>query len=74
MHKNEVIHRDIKLENVVNCFGVYKLCDLGWSVHSKTGKKRNTICGTPVYFAPQMILKGLYNNKMDLWALGILAF
>jgi len=74
MHKHNIIHRDIKLENIVSSFGVHKICDFGWSVHNKNGKKRHTICGTPVYFAPELITKGAYSKKMDLWALGILTF
>lgn len=34
----------------------------------------NTLCGTPLYMAPEMIIGGQYNNKADLWSVGIIAY
>lgn len=50
-----------------------KLCDLGWSVHTKS-KFRETLCGTPLYASPELLQGGKYNEKIDLWALGIMAY
>jgi serine/threonine protein kinase len=36
LHNHNIIHRDIKPENVVVVHGIVKLCDLGWSVHTKS--------------------------------------
>lgn len=33
-----------------------------------------TLCGTPLYMAPEMIISGQYNNKADLWSFGIIAY
>lgn len=79
MHSKGVIHRDIKLENIVftHVFadfmkGMAKICDFGWAVYEPQGL-RNTLCGTPLYLAPEMLRGKRYDSKVDLWALGTLA-
>ena len=36
--------------------------------------KRKTICGSPVYFSPEMIANSRYNKKADIWCLGIIFY
>lgn len=48
-----------------------KLCDFGFA--SLLGD-RKTLCGTYEYMAPEMIQKQAYDEKIDIWALGILLF
>lgn len=50
-----------------------KLCDLGWSVHT-ANRFRETLCGTPLYSSPELLQGGKYTEKIDLWALGIMAY
>lgn len=75
LHKQAppVIHRDIKPENVVMVQGVCKLADFG-SANTKDKVKKDTMCGTPEYLAPEMILKKGHDEKVDVWAFGVLAF
>ena len=76
MHSKDVIHRDLKPENLLDCDGVIKLADFGWSVHAPS-QRRHTICGTQDYLPPEMIKKidmPSYNNKVDIWCLGILTY
>lgn len=51
------------------------MCDFGWAVNKiKKEELRSTFCGTPLYLSPE-ILKGYkYDEKVDLWAIGILAY
>jgi len=73
LHKKNIIHRDIKPENLLLDYsGRIKLSDFGWSVHSKKGSKRKTMCGTAEYISPEMVKKELHDLNVDVWALGVL--
>lgn len=72
-HAHNVIHRDIKPENLLVSFNNrIKIADFGWSVHSSN--KRETMCGTPDYIPPEMILGEAHDKTADLWAIGVLAY
>ncbi|BFZ54842.1 spindle assembly checkpoint kinase [Savitreella phatthalungensis] len=74
LHRKHVIHRDIKPENILlDLNGTLKISDFGWSVHAPSSR-RQTICGTPDYIPPEMVENQGHNEKVDLWALGVLAF
>ena len=51
LHSNQIIHRDIKPQNIVLCFGMAKICDFGWST-TINKSMRETVCGTPLYICP----------------------
>ena len=73
-HKNKVIHRDIKLKNLMlGLRGKQKIADFGWSMHSPL-LRRKTICGTLDYLTPEMIKQRTYNEKVDLWCIGVLCY
>ena len=70
-----VIHRDIKPENVLldeenNAY----LTDFGWSNYIINNRRRNTICGTPLYYSPEMVGDIPYDERVDIWSIGILLF
>lgn len=80
MHREGVLHRDIKPENVVMhevllkiTQGMAKICDFGWAIHAGTGL-RQTFCGTPLYVSPELLLGEQYDNSVDAWAVGVLAY
>lgn len=54
LHSKHVIHRDIKPENLLDCNGTLKIADFGWSIHAPSNR-RETICGTLDYLAPEMV-------------------
>ncbi|CAK1551892.1 unnamed protein product [Leptosia nina] len=73
MHHCGIVHRDIKPENIlVDTNGYLKLCDYGFCKVLK--KKTWTLCGTPEYLAPEVILSKGYSFGVDWWALGVLIF
>ncbi|XP_072941846.1 ribosomal protein S6 kinase alpha-1-like [Epargyreus clarus] len=73
LHHCDIVHRDIKPENIlVDTNGYLKLCDFGFCKILK--KKTWTLCGTPEYLAPEVILSKGYSFPVDWWALGVLIF
>lgn len=73
MHKHSIIHRDIKPENLLLSQGVVKISDFGWSIHSKSLRRR-TVCGTLDYMPPEMLYSRTYGPEVDSWALGVLIY
>ncbi len=65
--------RDIKPENLLlNSEGNLILADFGWSVN--TNNDRITVCGTPDYLPPEMLLLQPYNDTVDSWTCGVLCY
>ena len=71
----KIVHRDIKPENVLLDKGnVAKLTDFGWSNYMQGDSKRTTVCGTPVYLAPEIINNQGHDEHVDIWCIGVLLF
>ena len=75
-HEKNVIHRDIKLENImIDENGTIKIIDFGFSIVIPKEKKLSIFCGTPSYMAPEIVKKRNYYGQMaDTWALGVLLY
>ena len=70
-----IIHRDIKPENVLLNEGIIaKLTDFGWSNYIQEDKERKTVCGTPIYLAPEIIKEQGHDKRVDIWCIGVLLF
>jgi serine/threonine protein kinase len=76
MHAKRLVHRDVKPE----AFRVggsdsrtIKLGDFGNSVMLESGKLKGE-CGTPLYMAPEMITGKVYDEKIDVWSLGVIVY
>lgn len=69
LHSNGVVHRDIKLDNVmVDDALTFKLGDFGTA--RRITNMMTTFAGTPVYMAPEVLRRDPYNEKSDIWSLG----
>lgn len=72
--KFSIVHRDLKPTNVlVSKEGTLKLIDFGLSKVLSTDMTA-TMCGSPLYMAPEILYKQDYDSNADIWSLGILVY
>src|SRR3989338_6967928 len=78
MHQNNVIHRDLKLGNMMLDHEMnVKLGDYGLAAELLyDGERKRTICGTPNYIAPEILQGGRegHSFEVDVWSLGVILY
>lgn len=78
LHSKKIVHRDIKLENVlmtsldIDNFKA-KVADFGFS-KMFDNQNLNQMLGSPLYMAPEIIKKQVYDEKVDIWSTGVLLY
>ena len=72
--KKNIIHRDLKPQNIlIHEDGILKIIDFGFAKYSMQEDLSTTMCGSPLYMAPEILYNKEY-SKIDLWSLGIIMF
>ncbi|OWR47598.1 serine/threonine-protein kinase Nek8-like [Danaus plexippus] len=77
IHQLDIIHRDLKAENILLTGKnglIVKIGDFGISKMLASAKKTSTVIGTPYYLAPELCEGKPYDTKSDIWALGCLLY
>lgn len=73
LHSKNIVYRDLKPENVlINKNGYLKLTDFGFA--KKITGRTYTLCGTPEYLAPEILLNKGHGKPVDWWTCGILLY
>jgi len=74
LHKQKIVHRDIKSDNVLyNYKGEIKLADFGFAVTLTEEKNmHNDVMGTLLYMAPELCSGENYALSVDIWSFGIM--
>lgn len=84
LHLKGIVHRDLKPQNILiskseqqktnPLFFVLKIADFGFARFLEEGMMAKTLCGTPLYMAPEVLLSSRYDGKADLWSVGAITY
>ncbi|XP_054827693.1 serine/threonine-protein kinase 33 [Eublepharis macularius] len=86
LHKKDIVHRDLKLENILVKSSDFdeenemklniKVTDFGLAVQKVGGSESmfQSTCGTPIYMAPEVISAHDYSQQCDVWSIGVIMY
>ena len=87
MVSKDIVHRDLKPQNILLSYDprltkksaspdqmMLKIADFGFARFLQDGNMAATLCGSPMYMAPEVIMSLQYNSKADLWSLGTIVY
>lgn len=74
IYKNNILHRDIKPQNILIHNHTIKISDFGFAKSFELDELMQTYCGSPLYMAPELLYGKDYNFKSDIWSLGVIVY
>jgi len=77
LYQHKILHRDIKPQNIMMIDKkTIKLTDFGFAKNFQSDEETmaQTICGSPIYMAPEIIKCNQYSIKTDLWSIGVILY
>ncbi|XP_076182282.1 unc-51 like kinase 3 homolog Aduk isoform X2 [Ptiloglossa arizonensis] len=77
LRDHNVSHMDLKPQNLLlmrNPHLVLKVGDFGFAQYLKNSEQRFAIRGSPLYMAPEILLKRVYDARVDLWSVGVIMY
>eukprot|EP00922_Rhytidocystis_sp_ex-Travisia-forbesii_P057885 GHVS01085650.1.p1 GENE.GHVS01085650.1~~GHVS01085650.1.p1 ORF type:complete len:723 (+),score=103.10 GHVS01085650.1:102-2270(+) len=78
LHEMNFLHRDLKPQNILlsdqSSAPTVKIADFGFARGLKPSEMAATICGSPLYMAPEILRYESYDVKADLWSLGAIMY
>ncbi|XP_022108338.1 calcium/calmodulin-dependent protein kinase type IV-like [Acanthaster planci] len=78
LHENGIVHRDLKPENLLYADNSenasLKLADFGLAKMLHKDVQMQTVCGTPGYCAPEVLLGRPYSPAVDMWSVGVITY
>lgn len=75
-HQNGIVHRDLKLENIIlDDAGNVKIADFGLANYYSHSSLLSTFCGSPLYASPEIVNgRSYYGPEVDVWSLGVILY
>jgi len=75
LHSERIIHRDLKLGNIfLNDEMQIKIGDFGLATYCSENDRKRTLCGTPNYIAPEILVKKGHSLEVDIWSSGCIMY